>query len=57
MGELVALVLHRSGLAAKRPGRFLLLGAVSARQDSSILGFAARPERRSTTAPLQLLKD
>jgi hypothetical protein len=54
MAELVAPVVHRLGRSAKRRGRALPLGAVGARQDSRILGFADRPKRRSTGAPLQL---
>jgi hypothetical protein len=54
MGELVAPVLHRLGRPAKRRGRALSLGAVSAQQDSGILGFAGRPRRWSASSPLQL---
>jgi hypothetical protein len=54
MDELVAPALHRLGRSAKRLGQVLLLGAVSAAQDSSILGFTDRPKRRSANAPLQL---
>ena len=54
MDELVALVLHRLGRLAKRRGRALLLGAVGAKQDPNILGFADRPKRWSTEPPLQL---
>jgi hypothetical protein len=42
------------GRSAKRRGRALLLSAVGAAQDSSILGCAERPKRRSANAPLQL---
>jgi hypothetical protein len=54
MDELVAPVLHRLDLSAKRRGWPLPLGAVDADQDPSILGFADRPKRLSTLAPLQL---
>jgi hypothetical protein len=54
MGELVAPALHPLGRSAKRRGRALLLSAVGAAQDSSILGCAERPKRRSANAPLQL---
>jgi hypothetical protein len=54
MTELVALVIHRLGRPAKRPARALPLCAVGAEQDSSILGFADQPKRRSTISPLQL---
>jgi hypothetical protein len=54
MTELVAPVLHLLGRSAKRGGWALPLGAVGAQQDSSILGFANRPKRWSTFAPLQL---
>ena len=52
MGELVAPVHHRSDRPAKRDGRVLRFGAQV--QDASILGFAARSERWSPAAPLQL---
>lgn len=54
MGELVAPVLHRSDLSAKRDGRVARFRAVGQQQDSSILGFADRSERWSADAPLQL---
>jgi hypothetical protein len=54
MTALVALVLHPLGRPAKRHAWALPLGAVGAEQDSSILGFADRPKRRSTISPLQL---
>jgi hypothetical protein len=54
MGELVAIGLHRSYRAAKRGGRVLRFGAVGQVQDARILGFAARYERWSPAAPLQL---
>ena len=53
MGELVAAVHHRSDRPAKRDG-VLRFGAVAQVQDASILGFAARSDRRSPAAPLQL---
>jgi hypothetical protein len=54
MDELVAPVLHRLGRPVKRPALVSPLCAVGAVQDSSILGFADRPKRRSTISPLQL---
>jgi hypothetical protein len=54
MGELLASVHHRSNRSAKRDGRVLRFPAVYQEQDSSILGFADRSERRSVAAPLQL---
>jgi hypothetical protein len=54
MGELVAPVLHRLDRSANPLSRALPLGAVGAEQEPSILGFADRPKRWSTNAPLQL---
>jgi hypothetical protein len=54
MDELVAPVLHALDRSAKRRGWALPLGAVSAEQDSSLLGFANRSKAWSTFAPLQL---
>jgi len=54
MDELVAPALHPLGRSAKRRGRALLLSAVGAAQDSSILGFDERRKGWSANAPLQL---
>jgi hypothetical protein len=54
MTELVAPVLHRLGRPAKRHAWALPLCVVGAEQDSSVLGFADQPKRRSTISPLQL---
>jgi hypothetical protein len=54
MGELVAPMHHRSDRPAKRDSRVLRFGAVGQVQDATILGFAARSERWSPAAPLQL---